>query len=508
MVNNLFFLIFLISPILLIIGLVKPSKVIKWGKNKTRKKVFITYGLLMLISFSLFIATVPPSDTTDSNKPVTESNGQTELSNSDLETSNNNLKEDSISNEQDKPNKESETEQKTTNDSNDDDSLKGNLKVHFIDVGQADSILIQAPTGENMLIDAGNNTDSDLIVNYLKTQGVNKLDYVIGTHPHEDHIGGLDVAINTFEIGKVIMPKASTTTKTFEDVLNAIKSKNLKITTPVSGDTFDLGQAKCTILAPNSNTYEELNNYSVVLKLEYGNTAFLFTGDAEDISENEMINKGYNLSADVLKVGHHGSNTSTTESFLKAVSPKYAVISVGKDNKYGHPDNEVLERLANANIQVYRTDEVGTILVTSDGENITIDKNASIVQINVPTTNTKSNDESKENPTTNDNSTNNNNNTNSSVIIKNIDKEAEIVTIKNNSSEDINLKGWKLVSVIGNQTYTFPEYILKAGASVTISSGDKKGDLIWSKANIWNNSKSDPGELYDNNGNLVFRYDD
>lgn len=208
-----------------------------------------------------------------------------------------------------------------------------------------------------MLIDAGNNDDSDLVVNYLRAQGISKLDYVVGTHPHEDHIGGLDVAINTFDIGNVILPKISHTTKTYKDVLLSIKNKGLKVTTATGGKTFDLGNAKCEIVAPNGSDYEDLNNYSVVMKVTYGNNSFLFTGDAEDVSENEMLSKGYDLKADLLKVGHHGSHSSTTPQFLKAVSPKYAVISVGTGNKYGHPTQETLSKLNNAGIQVYRTDD-------------------------------------------------------------------------------------------------------------------------------------------------------
>ena len=250
------------------------------------------------------------------------------------------------------------------------------LKVSFIDVGQADSILIQAPTGESMLIDAGNNDDSNLVVSYLKKQGIEKLDVVIGTHPHEDHIGGLDAVINAFDIGQIYMPKVSHTTITYEDVLTAIKNKGLKAKAPSPGTTFYIGDAKCTVLAPNSSSYEDLNNYSIVIKLEYRNTSFLFAGDAEDVSEKEMLNKKYNLDADVLKVGHHGSTSSTTAEFLSSVSPKYAVIMVGKDNNYGHPHKEVMDRLKSKKIPVYRTDESGTIVCTTDGKTITFNVSA------------------------------------------------------------------------------------------------------------------------------------
>lgn len=250
-------------------------------------------------------------------------------------------------------------------------SVNKKLKVHFIDVGQADSILIQTPDGKSMLIDAGNNADGQAVVSYLKGQGVSKIDILVGTHPHEDHIGGMDNVINSFEIGQIYMPKVSHTTKTYEDVLTAISRKGLKITSPTPGSTFSLGEVRFTILAPNSSTYEDMNDYSIVLKMEYGNTSFLFTGDAEQVSENEIIAKGYNLKADVLKVGHHGSSSSTSQAFLDKVSPKYAVIMVGSDNNYGHPHKETMDKLEAKGIPVYRTDENGTIVATSDGNNIT-----------------------------------------------------------------------------------------------------------------------------------------
>lgn len=243
------------------------------------------------------------------------------------------------------------------------------LKVHFIDVGQADSVLIQAGT-HAMLIDAGNHDDVGLIKRYLEQQGIKELEYVVGTHPHEDHIGGLDGIISSYPVREVIMPKVTATTTTFKDVAAAVQKKGLKITTPVPNNKIMLGDAECVIYAPNSGEYQELNNYSVVIRVKYGSTAFLFTGDAEGISEEEMINKGYELSADVLKVGHHGSASSTTSAFLKKVHPQYAVISVGKDNSFRHPSQQTIDRLLKNNIQIYRTDLQGNILAVSDGETI------------------------------------------------------------------------------------------------------------------------------------------
>lgn len=249
------------------------------------------------------------------------------------------------------------------------------LKVHFIDVGQADSILVQQGNS-TMLIDGGNNGDGPLIKNYIANLGINKIDVMIGTHAHEDHIGGLDYVINAFQVGKIYFPKQISTTKTFEDFVMAAKNKGLTFTAPVVGETFKVGNATCTILAPNGTGYKDTNDYSIALKVEYGSNSFLLAGDAEAISEKEMLAKGLNLKADVLKVSHHGSRSSSTDSFLNAINPKYAVISVGKDNTYGHPTSEVLDRLKSRDIATFRTDLQGTIIATSNGNTITFNTNS------------------------------------------------------------------------------------------------------------------------------------
>lgn len=261
------------------------------------------------------------------------------------------------------------TKENHKNDKNENISVNGELKVHFIDVGQADSILIENKD-EYILIDAGNNADSDLVVNYIKENNIKNLKYVIGTHPHEDHIGGLDKVIDNFNIGTLYMPKVTATTKTFKDVVASAKSKKLNFTVPKVEEKFTVGDSTCTIFAPNSESYEDMNEYSIVIKLEYGDTSFLFTGDAETVSEKEMINKGFNLKSTVLKLGHHGSHTSTSEEFLNKVNPTYGVITVGQDNDYGHPRQNVMERLKNKGIKVYRTDEQGTIIATSNGAEV------------------------------------------------------------------------------------------------------------------------------------------
>jgi competence protein ComEC len=258
---------------------------------------------------------------------------------------------------------------------NDNFKQKGDLIVHFIDVGQGDSIFIQLPNGETSLIDGGTRASGENVVKYLKEQNVEKIDYLIATHPHEDHIGGLPKVVKNFEIGKIYMPDATANTNIFQELLKEIKSKEKKITIAKGGDIIlnDSG-IKYEILAPNGEKYGETNDYSIVAKLTYKDNSFLFTGDAEKISENEIIEKGYNLKSDVLKIGHHGGSTSTSDEFLLKVSPKYGVISLGKDNTYGHPHKETIQRLNEQNVTILRTDELGTIVMISDGKNIAINK--------------------------------------------------------------------------------------------------------------------------------------
>ena len=275
-----------------------------------------------------------------------------------------------ITKEEPESKKEPKTKENAILVDNDKKDAYGNLKIHYIDVGQADSILIEQGSS-SMLIDAGNNEDSNVVKNYISEQGITKLNYIVDTHPHEDHIGGLDYVINSFQVGKIYMPKATSNTKTFQDVVSTIKAKGMKITVPKVLETFKVGNATATILAPNSSGYKDLNNTSIVIRLTFGNNSFIFAGDAEDISENEMLSKGIDVSADVLKVGHHGSNSSTSQAFLDKVNPKYAVISVGMDNSYGHPHKSTMEKLKDKGVKVYRTDESGTIVATSDGKNIT-----------------------------------------------------------------------------------------------------------------------------------------
>lgn len=246
---------------------------------------------------------------------------------------------------------------------------KGNLKVHYINVEQGDSILVQQGN-ENMLIDAGPNSSSKKVQEYLKQNNVKEIKYLVATHPHEDHIGGMRMVINNFKVDNVYMPKKVANTKTFKNMVEAMKKNNLKAKVPHVGDKIDLGDAKFTILWPDEEEQNNTNNYSIVLKGQYGQNTFLFTGDAEQLVEKSILDNGLDIRAEVLKLGHHGSSTSTSDTFLQKVNPKYAIASCKKINSYGHPHVEIMKKLKDKNIKVYRTDENGDIVLISDGKSI------------------------------------------------------------------------------------------------------------------------------------------
>ncbi|MCL1987690.1 MAG: MBL fold metallo-hydrolase [Firmicutes bacterium] len=245
----------------------------------------------------------------------------------------------------------------------------GEIWVHYIDVGQGDSILIRS--AENaVLIDGGTAAASNNVVYYLEELGITTLDYVVATHPHSDHIGGLSAVFDRFTVRELWLPDVTQDTNTFERFLDAALRNNIEVTTVLAGDLLSAGKIQMTAVAPNANFYANTNDYSIVLHMQHGNTAFLFTGDAEELSENEIIVAGFNISANVLKVGHHGSTTSSSTAFLDAVNPNVAVIQVGAGNQFGHPNWRIMERLEERGIEVFRTDELGNIVIITDGNSI------------------------------------------------------------------------------------------------------------------------------------------
>lgn len=247
----------------------------------------------------------------------------------------------------------------------------GRLCVSFIDVGQGDSAFIEFPGGKTALIDAGEADAAETVVSYIEGRGYDRVDYLICTHPHADHIGGMGAVVEGFSVGAVYMPRVSHTSKTYENLLTAIKDKGLFIQAARAGvEILPGADIRMEFVAPISDSYEELNDYSAVLRLTYGSTAFLFTGDAEAPAEDEMLDAGVPLTAQVLKVGHHGSDSSSQTRFLEAVAPRWAVISVGADNDYGHPKEKVLSSLNAAGATVIRTDQAGTVMALSDGSTV------------------------------------------------------------------------------------------------------------------------------------------
>ena len=250
------------------------------------------------------------------------------------------------------------------------DTVEAPFEMHFIDVGQALSVLVECD-GQYMLYDGGNVDDGSLIVSYLQSQGVEQLEYVFCSHAHEDHVGGLAAALAYFPAYHVYSPVTEASTKCFKDFVKYTQQQGLQVEVPAVGTTWPLGGATVTMVGPVAQ-YSDTNDTSIVLRIEYGSTSFLLTGDMEKTAETDLVNSGVNLRADVLQVGHHGSSTSTGYLFLNSVLPEMAVISCGVNNKYGHPPEETLSILRDAGVDVYRTDLQGTITIGSDGQNYTV----------------------------------------------------------------------------------------------------------------------------------------
>lgn len=246
------------------------------------------------------------------------------------------------------------------------------MSVTYLNVGQGDSELIQV-NGINMLIDAGTNAGANDLVKDLKNRGIKTIDIAIATHPHEDHIGGMDEVLENFDVKSFYAPKVAHTTKTYENMLKAVKNEGLKIKQIKEGTKIDLGKdTEVQVYSPVKSQYEELNNYSPVMKISYGQNSFMFTGDAESLVEKEILSENKDLKADVLKLGHHGSHSSTSKEFLKAIDPSIAIVSCAKDNKYGHPHKETMSNLKKAGITVYETFRDGDITISSNGKKLDV----------------------------------------------------------------------------------------------------------------------------------------
>ncbi|WP_148321983.1 ComEC/Rec2 family competence protein [Paraclostridium bifermentans] len=253
-------------------------------------------------------------------------------------------------------------------------NYENKMIIHYIDVGQGDCILIQV-NNKNLLIDSGPSSNRKDLLNYLEKLNIKKFDYIIATHPHEDHIGNMDTIIKRYDIGSFYSPKVITSSTTFENMISALVDKNLKINVLKKGvKGIDLGKnTEIEVFSPLENiSSDNLNDYSPIIKITFFNNSFLFTGDAEISTEDTVLSQNNNLNCDILKVGHHGSSTSTSTDFLISTNPSVAIISVGKNNSYGHPTSETLSLLNSYNIRTIRTDINGTVIAISDGKNINI----------------------------------------------------------------------------------------------------------------------------------------
>lgn len=356
------------------------------------------------------------------------------------------------------------------------------LRVHFIDVGQGDSIFIQSPDGKTMLIDGGKRDSGKEVVDYLRAQGVKKLDYVVATHPDADHIGGLLAVLNSISINHFIDSGKIHTSQTYENMLQLIVDKKIPFVVPDKGDKISLDSNMDITVFNVGEESDDNNEASIVLKVQYGEVSFLLTGDA-DIKVEKSMMKQYNLQSTFLKAGHHGSDTSTSEDFIRAVKPEVTILSYGKDNSYGHPKQEVVNHIKKVKSQAYATAEVGNIVVTTNG-----------VDYSVSTQDSPDKVEAKKTVST------------PSIVILNKDLQGEIVGIKNTGDEAVNLEGWKLISTEGNQVFTFPNMDLEAGKTIYITSGpsakEGHGYLHWTKRQVWRND-GDAASLINEKGEVI-----
>lgn len=358
------------------------------------------------------------------------------------------------------------------------------MQVHFIDVGQGDSILIESPSGKTMLIDGGVKGAGQQIVSYLKELGIDKLDIVVATHPDADHIGGLIPVLDNMTIEQFYDSGKVHTSQTFEEMLTRIDEKNIPYHVPKIGDDIEFDKdVNVKVLNANDQATDN-NDASIVLKMTYGNVSFLLTGDAGVALEKEMLQ--YDVKATVLKAGHHGSNTSSSEEFIQAVKPEVTILSYGEDNKYGHPHAEIVDRLQAIGSKIYATADLGTITVSTDGVNYTVNgKETSSVETD--------NILSKEEPTT-------------AIEIVSKDLVTEIVGIKNSGQHAVSLKDWQLISIEGHQVYNFPNLSLQPGKTIYITSGTNAREgqnyLKWTTKQIWLNA-GDAAQLRNEKGELV-----
>ncbi|BBL68733.1 MBL fold metallo-hydrolase [Methanoculleus chikugoensis] len=373
--------------------------------------------------------------------------------------------------------------------------LSGDLVVHFIDVGQGDSILVEF-RDKTMLIDAGERGMGERVIAYLEERNVERIDVVVATHAHTDHIGGLADVISAYPVGRFVDAAQPHPTATYENLLALVEDLGIPYTAAERGQTVALDpDLEILILNPAAEPIGEVNQDSVVLKVTYNEISYLFMGDAEKPAEKSMMEAGLDLDADVLKVGHHASRYASSAEFLSAVSPAISVISVGAGNDYGHPHEEAVERIEATGSRIYRTDLDGTVIVATDGTALTVaagEAPAATVTAGATTV------PATAAPTTPAPS--------SGVYIADLDLREEWIAVANGDPAAVNLTGWTIADEGMRNTYTFPVFTLDPGAGVTVHSGagnDTATDLYWGRGSpVWNND-GDLATLADANGTVV-----
>ncbi|WP_169907659.1 S-layer homology domain-containing protein [Priestia abyssalis] len=363
------------------------------------------------------------------------------------------------------------------------------MKAHFIDVGQGDSSLIVTPNRKTILIDGGKQSAGEKVVAYLKKNGIASIDLVVATHPDADHIGGLLDVLQSVHVKKVLDSGKTHTTQTYMEYLNLIEQKAIPFEIAKTGNNINVDNAINIQVLNSGDAAEDNNEASIVLKISYGTVDFLYTGDAGLEAEAHMISR-YHVEAEVLKVGHHGSETSSSQVFISAVKPKVSVLSVGADNSYGHPDSVVVNRLKAIGSNIYSTSASGDIIVTTDGKTYSASAapwtgGNTVTPAPVPTPQPAA-----------------------KIDLVSVNVQTETAMIKNIGTVNVDMTGWKLVSVEGNQTYEFPSgYVLKAGAIVYVTSGRNAKNqppayLKWTGSYMWND-KGDPAKLINAEGKVV-----
>lgn len=505
-------------PVMLILAILK-----KDGWSGKRKATIIVGMVIAIVGLSIGGADDAAATGSEPLGQVVEDVQKTEEKSSKPKTIQENERQIADSDEQESQDAEEESGEK--NSEADDSGDEQVLQVHFLDVGQALSVLVMDMQGNELLYDAGNEGDADFIISYLQKLGVDRLEVLVNSHPHEDHIGGMDRVLEEFEVDQVILSEKTYDSQAYRDVVDILDEKQINIAYPKSGATYALGELNIQVLGPWGGEYESTNDYSVIVKVGNGSQSVLLTGDSEATAEHELVESGVDLQADVYQVSHHGSSTSNTIQYLSKVDPQVAVISVGANNTYGHPDATILQRLRNMGISTYETDLDGTIVMTMKGAQIFIETlgearsgdglfddrlgSDEMEELDVLEQIEESSDVAAE--MVREDIDGAKEGMGSSIVIVELDKRAEYVLIQNKSSEAVDLSGWRIESTDGGQEFTFPvQAILEGGGFFKVTSGRiaAEGDFMMAKGHVWDNEHKDSARLIDSSGVEVDFYAD